>query len=79
VLLQEFTQRLHQGSLLSGQIEAFGQPGGQAVEAQQVGKHAPEAPVGEVGSLGKHGAQVRATPLQGAVGACSRPGTRHLH
>ena len=74
---QKVTQRLHQGGLFTGLVELFRQRCGQAVEAQQVGQHAPEAAIEQVAALRKHRGQAGAAPLQLVGSAPARTG--HLH
>ena len=71
VRLQKVAQRLHQRAVHG----ALGQACAQAVEAQQVRQHAPEARACQVAALGKHGGKAGAAPLQRPAPA----NAGHLH
>ena len=60
MLIKEVAQWLYKRLLLA----TFGQSRAQAVEAQELGEHAPKLRAQKVAPLGKHGCQVGATPLQ---------------
>ena len=57
---QKIAQRLHHRGLQA----RLGQPGGDAVKANDVAQHAQEFPVDEVAALGKHAVQAAAAPFQ---------------
>ena len=64
--LQKVAQRLHQGAV--GAVQALlGHVGAQAVEAHDVGQHAPKLRADQVAALGEHGGEVGAAPLDAAL------------
>ena len=64
---QKFAQGLQQRAVGLQVFTALRQLRGDAVEAHDVGQHAPKARVGQVAALGKHGGQAGAAPFQRAA------------
>ena len=76
--LQKVAQGFHQGAI--GAVQALhGHVGAQAVEAHDVGQHAPKLRAEQVTALGEHGGQVGAAPLDAALARLLRHLNRKRH